>query len=248
MARGNSVDSHQDAFGHCLYDYYCGKEATEIIERDDGFITTSAGPARYLSEYDGWWPEEKRAMDYVQGRVLDIGCGAGRHSLYLQNQGYEVVGVDISPLALKVARLQGLRQTRLLGIADISSDLGIFDTILMLGSNFGLMANPAQTKAVLSTLHKITPPNGRLIAANNDPHQTEDADHLAYHQKNRDKGRMPGQVRIRVRYRKYKDDWFDYLFVSKDEMEELVNDSGWYIRKFIDSDTSRYIAIIDKLG
>ncbi|MCW4049998.1 MAG: hypothetical protein NWE89_09720 [Candidatus Bathyarchaeota archaeon] len=59
-------------------------------------------------------------------------------------------------------------------------------------------------------------------------------------------GRMGGQLRIRVRYRQYATDWFDYLLVSKEEMKGLLQGSGWKVSKFIDSDISEYIAILEK--
>ena len=73
-----------DAHGHAMYDHLKGKGAFEIAERDDGLITTTRAPAVYFSKYREWPSHEKKAMRYARGKVLDIGCGAGRHSLYLQ--------------------------------------------------------------------------------------------------------------------------------------------------------------------
>ena len=60
------------------------------------------------------------------------------------------------------------------------------------------------------------------------------------------KSRMPGQTRMRIRYKNYKSRWFDYLFVSKQEMENIVNGTGWKIERFLDSTSvpGIYIAII----
>ncbi len=57
---------------------------------------------------------------------------------------------------------------------------------------------------------------------------------------------MPGQLRIRVRFRKFIGDWFDYLLVSKKEMQEILKGTGWKVKKFIDSEKSIYIGIIEK--
>ena len=92
----------QDAYGHAVFDYLKGMGGSEIGERDDGFVSPSGGPKVYFGNYRDWSPDQRKAMRYVRGRVLDIGCGAGRHSLYLQEKGFDVLGIDTSPLALKV--------------------------------------------------------------------------------------------------------------------------------------------------
>ena len=84
------------------------------------------------------------------------------------------------------------------------------------------------------------------LAQSTDPHQTKLPDHLQYHAENRRRGRMPGQVRIRVRYRKLATPWWDLLLVSKDEMQELLLDTGWYVQKFLDSNGPSYIAVLRK--
>lgn len=90
----------QDAFGRLLMDLVSGQQVVEIVERDDGFVFASDG-RYYLAPFRRWWPQERRAMRFVRGRVLDLGCGAGRVSLHLQNRGLDVVGVDVSPMAVE---------------------------------------------------------------------------------------------------------------------------------------------------
>jgi hypothetical protein len=59
---------------------------------------------------------------------------------------------------------------------------------------------------------------------------------------------MGGQVRIRIRYRAIIGPWFDYLFVSKAEMEELVATSGkWKIEAFLEDDRPFHTVVLSKL-
>jgi len=238
---------NEDAFGHEMWAYYKGKEASEIVERDDGFFeATPKGPAMYFSEYKDWNPMERKAMEFVKGRVLDIGCGAGRHSLYLQNMGFHVLGIDSSPLAIKICKLRGLKHARVLPIEELSFKSGSFDTVIMLGCNFGLFGSFNKAKRLLKKLHKMTSEKGVIVASTRDTYKTENPDHLAYHRFNKKRGRMAGQLRLRVRFGKYVGRWFDYLIVSKKEMEEILQGTGWKIKGFIDSDDSAYIAVIEK--
>ena len=240
------LKDHQDAYGHLLYGYFSSKTGQEIVERDDGYISAHDGPKVYFTEYKDWPPQQRKAMRYARGRILDIGSGAGRHSLYLQAKGLEVTGIDNSPMAIEVCRLRGLRNARVVPISQITPKLGVFDTILMLGNNFGLFGSFQGARRILKKLSRMTSRSGRIIAESNDIYQTENPEHLAYHKHNRDRGRMAGQVRLRVRYRKYATPWFDYLMVSKDEMENILDGTGWKISRFIEPGGSLYIAIIDK--
>jgi len=237
----------EDAYGQELWAYFNGKASFEIVERDDGFFDVSLGPELYFSSYEQWSEAEKKALEFVKGRVLDIGCGAGRHSLYLQEKGFDVLGIDNSPLALKVCKLRGLRKAKLMPIEELNFPPNSFDTVLMLGCNFGLFGSPKKAKRILKKLHKITSENAIIIAETRDPYKTNNPFHLQYHELNRRRGRMPGQMKIRIRFQKYATKWFDYLLVSKEEMKQILEGTGWKVKQFIESEnTPNYIAIIEK--
>jgi len=237
---------HEDAYGQGLFDQFSGKPAVGIVERDDGYFAASQGFAAYLSDYRDWPAHYQQAMKYVRGRVLDIGCGAGKHCLYLQDRGCDVTGLDNSPGALKVCRLRGLKKTRLLSITQVTRRLGEFDTILMLGNNFGLFGSFERARWLLRRLKRITSDRARIVAESNDPYRTEEPEHLAYHRRNRRRGRMGAQIRLRVRYRKYATPWFDYLLVSKEEMQRILAGTGWSVQRFLNSEGSPYIAVTEK--
>jgi len=234
-----------------MWAFYKGDRTSEIVERDDGYFDASPkGPKAYFSEYEDWSQVERSAIEFVKGRVLDIGCGAGRHSLYLQKKGFDVLGIDNSPLAIKVCKLRGLKNAEVMAIEDVDFRPDSFDTIIMMGINFGLFGSFKKARRLLKKFHKMTSRNGLLIASTRDAYKTENPDHLEYHRLNKERGRMGGQLRIRVRFRKYVGRWFDYLIVSKKEMKKILKGTGWEIKKFIDSDedTSIYIAIIEQVA
>lgn len=236
---------HQDAYGHELYDCLTGESSTEIVERDDGFI--QAGTAtQYFLEYPRWPRHQRQAIRYATGKVLDVGCGAGRHSLHLQNRGFDVLGIDISPIAIEVCKLRGLKNTAVVSLRGISATMGRFDTILMMGNNFGLFGNRDATGLLLRRFHNITNAGARLIVETLDPYQTNTPEHLEYHERNRTRGRMAGQIRLRVRYGRYATPWFDYLFVSKHEMEDLLDGTGWKVLRYVQSDGPTYCAVIGR--
>ena len=147
----------EDAFGQAMLAHYHGNPSFEIVERDDGYFDVSSyGSTTYFSGYPDWNPIEQQAMTYVHGKVLDVGCGAGRHALYLQTQGYDVTGIDVSPLAIKVCQLRGLKKAQVMATEDLQFQAHSFDTILMMGHNFGLMGSFQKAKRILQQFHHIT--------------------------------------------------------------------------------------------
>ncbi len=240
-----ALRDEEDAYGQSIWAYFNNNRSYEIIERDDGYFDVSSGASTYFAPYEKWLPHEQSAIKFAQGRVIDIGCGAGRHALYLQDHGFDVLGIDVSPLAIQVCKLRGLKKAEIMAIEDLHFEPHRFDTILMLGNNFGLFGGPSRARDFLRQFQAITSPTGRIIAESNDPYQTTNPAHLEYHAFNRARGRSPGQLRIRVRFAKNVTPWFDYLIVSKSEMEQILLGTGWHIQRFIDSGKSTYIAIIE---
>ncbi len=240
--------AERDAYGPQLLAQYEGREPTaEIVERDDGFIDTGSDPGAYFETYKEWPAPERQAIRYARGRVLDIGCGAGRHALYLQDKGLDVTGVDNSPGAIKVCKLRGLKRAFVRSISEIDRfKPGYFDTILMLGNNFGLFGSEAGARRLLKKLSRITSPDARIIAGTRNPYITTNRDHLRYQRLNRKRGRMAGQIRLRVRFGKTAGEWFDYLLVSPTEMEKLLAGSDWRIERLFGSGEASYYAVIGK--
>ncbi len=238
---------NEDAFGEMICDHFEGRSAYEVDERDDGFVAIAGGPVRYFSEYAQWPEQERASTEFVQGRILDLGCGAGRHAIHFQDKGHDVVGIDVSPKAIRVCKRRGLKHALVLPVTQVTSALGTFDTVLMLCNNFGLVANAARARWLLRRLATVTSSNARIIASSTNPYGTKDPCHVRYQARNRKRGRMPGQLRIRVRYQTYCTPWFDYLLASPREMRGLLVGTPWRQAEIIGpNDEGRYQAILEK--
>jgi SAM-dependent methyltransferase len=243
------MKAEQDAYGMEIWAFYKGKkDIVEIIERSEGYIDVSGGPETYFADYKDWPELDRKAMKFVKGRVLDVGCGAGRCSLWLQRKGFKVTGIDNSPLAIKVCRLRGLKDARVLPIEKVNFRPGSYDTIIMMGNNFGLFSNFKKAKTLLKKFYRMTGKDAKIVAESNDPYKTDNPAHKAYQSWNRRHGRMSGQLKIRIRFMDYRGNWFDYLLVSQKEMKKILQGTGWKAKKFIGKKgRSNYIAIIEKM-
>ena len=219
----------------------------EIIERDDGLI--NGAPAdHYLGEPHEWQPHDHRALRLCRGHVLDVGCGAGRTALELQRRGMAVTGLDTSPGAIQVARERGLRDTVLNTVDSYARSAARYDTFLLLGNNVGLFENRERAPVLLAALAELAAPGARIIAHGTDPYGTTDPVHAGYHERNRARGRLGGQLRLRLRYRMLSTDWFDYLVCSPAELESLVAGSRWRLTAIDDLDRPYYLAVMELAG
>ena len=242
------ISQMKDAFGRLLLDYFAGEADQLILELDDG----RAGPALpadvFFAEHREWPVQEQQVFEFVHGRVLDVGCGAGRHSLELQRRGLGVVAIDISPGAVEVCRRRGVRDVRLLSLAAVDASLGTFDSVLMMCGNFGLVGTAADAVLVLRRLHGMTTPSARIVLDSIDPREDNNPADLAYQQRNLARGRLPGQVTIRLRYRDSATPWFELLNLSPRELEHLVGQAGWRLGRLVEAEPPEYYAVLEKDG
>lgn len=237
-----------DAFGAYLLARLDSRETrAEFIERDDGLLDTGGMAGPYFLEFSDWGLAEREVVDMGRGRVLDIGCGAGRHCLYLQSKGLDVTGIDTSPGAVQLCRQRGVKSVLVSSIDDVDRfRSGEFDTVLLLGANFGLLGGAETAGPLLAKLHRVTSSSAQILAHTRDPYVTDDQNHLAYHERNRRIGRLPGQARLRVRYGRLIGPWFDYLFVSQSEMADLLAPTGWRIDAIVDEGRAYYAVIVKR--
>jgi len=223
----NKKDS-ADTFGQLLLDHHIQqKPVNYVIERDDGLINvdTTSG---YFSFYEDWPKEEQFIIDQAISPVLDLGCGAGRHSLYLQTKGLDILAMDLSHGALEVARQRGVKKTLFGDIKNLPRFDLRFGTFLFMGNNFALCGDPQTMKRVIINLSEIALPYAKLIAHFRDPAPDNphlDPVHREYHRQNRKKGLPVGQVQIRVLYRKLRTPWFKFYIPTIEEFTEIIESS-----------------------
>lgn len=237
-----------DAFGRAVWDWVRDGPVPEIVERDDGYMEEGAGPEVYLAGARDWPSAERQAIRHVRGRVLDVGCGAGRVTLELQKRGFEAVGVDSSPLAARAARLGGVDTVWRTSLEKLGARVGDFDSIILFGNNFGLFETPEGAHDRLQEWARRTKPGARVFVESTSAYGGgAPGFDRTYYRRNRMNGRPPGELRARYRYEDSVGAWFTWLFVGRGEMRSILRGTGWHIARVFGSHIGEpYVAMLEK--
>ncbi|MEM1065771.1 MAG: class I SAM-dependent methyltransferase [Pseudomonadota bacterium] len=221
-----------DLFGSALQDYHAGARGQMLtIRRDDGHVDTH-DPGIYFAEEP--FAHEVELLALAEGPVLDVGCGAGRTLLWLAKQGVEATGIDVSPGAAAVARARGCRDVR--GTDVLAADYSVvpaaaFQTIILFGNNVGIGGTIDGAELMLRRLESATKAGGRLLVTGLDIAKTSAPHHLAYHQKNRDRGRPIGEIRMRFEYEGAVGAWVPWFHPEPPDMLTIAKNTGWRLER-----------------
>ena len=233
----------KDVFGKALMNYYNSDKTKIRLRRDDNYLDEE-DLGVYFSGYNDFQEHEKKILKHADGKILDIGCGAGRHSLFLQKKGCSVVGMDFSPLAIKVSTMRGLKNGVVSSAFSLPFKKNSFDSVLLMGNNFGICGN--NTEHFLRELHRITTKNGKIIAVSINPEDTKKLEHLKYHELNRKKNKPVGLVTIRFEYKGMIGNWFELLLLGVNELKVLCEKTGWKIKQIVKGENGVYSMVLGK--
>lgn len=196
-------------------------------------------PSYFFRTYAQMPELERLALDMATGPVLDIGCGAGSHCLYLQDRGLECLGLDLSPGAVQVASERGVRHTRCENIWDFKS--GLYSTLLLLMNGAGISGSLARLPALLRHLGGLLAPGGQILLDSSDLIYLFDQDSdggvwvpgdRAYY----------GEVRYSWLYRGKKGKPFPWLFVDYPNLAAAAARAGLVAEKVADGPHYDYLA------
>lgn len=155
----------KDLFGKALLDYQNGIYTKELITS-----TNISGddelPLPYLFRGYKEMPKlEQKSLQLATGKVLDVGCGSGSHSLYLQNKGFDVKAIDISEGAVEVTKIRGVNNVELKSVLEEHEK---FDTILLLMNGTGIFQELSQVSTYLKHLKSLLNLQGQILIDSSD--------------------------------------------------------------------------------
>ena len=155
-----------------MKDAAAGVQGEYFIERDDG-REENYPVSDYMRPLLQWNDRERLGIQHAKGTVLDIGCGAGRVLIHLQNLGHEVVGIDLALGAIEACKKRGIKEVYQKSAGNLKFADAEFDTIVMYGNNFGLLGDDESIIKMLQTFQRITSDDGIIIAGSADVVKTD---------------------------------------------------------------------------
>ena len=155
----------KDLFGKALLDFYHGNAFEDIITSTN-ISDEDVLPLDYLFRSFSDMPKiEQQALKLANGEILDVGCGSGSHSLYLQEKGFNIKAIDISKGAIEVCKKRGILNAELLSLLD---EKETFDTILLLMNGTGIFQTLKALPEYLAHLKNLLNENGQILIDSSD--------------------------------------------------------------------------------
>ncbi len=157
----------KDLMGRAIWDYYY-QENPEDLQTETSISELDDLPVSYLfRDYQEMNALEKKALDLSFGKVLDVGSGAGSHSLYLQNERkLEVTTLDISPKSIEICKARGVKNAICEDLLQFSEK--DFDTILLLMNGTGIFQSLEHIDQYLQKLKSLVAENGQILIDSTD--------------------------------------------------------------------------------
>lgn len=228
--------------GQAMLDYLAGDEDAQcILRRDDGL----AYPPIYAKQFfypDGFAKLDRLAVEQCSGRVLDIGAGAGSHSLAIRDRGLEVTSVDISRKAVQVMAERGVQNPIVGDVFDVYPNP--FDTVFVI-LNVGIVGDLNGLDRFLEHLDSLLVNGGQCITDSFDPRNPRDKAYRKYQQDKMSKGCYLGERTLRFEYRGQTRDWFEWMHIDPETLGRHVSEAGWNMQT-IGTEGNRFLVRITR--
>ena len=227
-------------YGLALLDYFNGDTSSKfVIFRDDGFKDEFKINFFFREPLD-FSSIEKTILDLCYGRILDIGAGAGPHSIFLQNKGLKVCAIDISPEACEVMKKRGVKNVCCVDALEFKAEP--FDTLIILGRSIGLVGTLTGLDFFLEAVHRLVKPSGQILLNSLDVRCTNIPIHIAYQEANKKAGRYIGELKIQFEYKGKKGPFFKLLHVDSETLINHAFKKSWRCKIIQEEKDGNYLA------
>ena len=227
----------KDLFGQALLDYQNGNY-TEDILTETNISDEDTLPLPYLFRDFNEMPKiEQKALNLCKGTILDVGCGSGSHSLYLQSKDFKVKAIDISIGAIEVSKKRGVNNTEVRALLD---ETETFDTVLLLMNGTGIFHELSQVSKYVAHLQRLLKPKGQILIDSSDiKYMYEDEDGGYWMDMN---SSYYGELDYFLSYKGQKEDPMKWLYLDFDTLKLACEAIGLTCELIIEGPHFDYLA------
>ena len=198
---------------------------------------------------------EKVALKKCKGKTLDVGCGAGSHSLLLQKRGLEVTAMDVSKGACEVAKKRGVNDVLFGNVLELRN--AKFDTLLLLMNGTGIFGKLANVSDALMHLKTLLNKDGQILIDSSDLiymyeddeiEQSEQTDDISANATDKPKGvwvpgdHYYGELSFTMKYKKIQTAPFSWLYLDETLFETAAIANGFNFEILERGDHYDYLA------
>lgn len=228
----------KDLFGKAILDFQTNNSPENLVT-ETNISEADEMSVDYLFRSFNEMPKlEKKALQLCKGKVLDVGCGAGSHSLYLQEKGFEVTTIDISENAIKACQLRGLKNARVQNILDLENES--FDTILLLMNGTGIFRTLLETSNYLQKLKSLLNPNGQILIDSSDIIYMFDEDADGSYLVPADG--YYGELTFTISYKNETEESFPWLYLDYNTLQNAAHANGLQCELILEGEHFDYLA------
>jgi SAM-dependent methyltransferase len=221
-----------DVLGQAIHDFYHQKTKQKLWIHNRYGAKEEMPVDTYLRDEDDMPDLEWVALNACQGKVLDIGAGAGSHALALQQKSIDVTAMEISPLAAQVMQKRGVQKVVVADVFQYQAET--YDTLLLMMNGIGLSGSISGLRSFLRHAKSLLKPGGQLLF---------DSSNVAYiYNDDKPADRYYGEIAYQYCYGKECTDWFTWLYVDEQTMHNVAADEGWQSEVLYEDEFGQYLA------
>lgn len=219
----NTLPEQEDPMGAAIRDYFRQGKSAQLKVLSSLFDDDEMPVAHLFRSYHEMPPLEQRALNEARGKVLDVGAGAGCHALALQERGFDVTAVDISPLSCETMKERGVANVECVNIFNQRFQER-FDTLLLLMNGTGIAGKLSRLPQLLSRLKQLMNPSAQILIDSSDLRYVYE-DENGVLDVDLD-GAYYGEVDYQMTYRNIIGKSFDWLYADSVVLAECCRQCG----------------------
>ena len=230
----------KDLFGKAILDFQTNNSPEDLITETTISEEDEMSVAYLFRSYDEMPQMEQKALQLAKGKVLDVGCGAGSHSLSLQNErNLDVTSIDISANAIQSCELRGLIKAKVQDVMTLENEK--FDTILLLMNGAGMCGRLKNIPSFLQKLKSLLNPGGQILMDSSDIiYMFDDGeDGGKWIPSNND---YYGEIVFNISYKGEKEKPFDWMFIDYNTLQNAAFDNGLQCELIMEGEHYDYLA------